>query len=362
MNANERLLEYPFGDTLPAAGSVIEVAPGVRWIRMGLPFALDHINLWLLRDRAEDERGGVREGWTVVDCCIAHDASRAQWEQLIAHELDGLPVLRVIVTHMHPDHVGLAGWLCERFGAPLYISATDYHVARQASLRGDNTRSESTVRFYAQHGVTDAVALQALRDRGASYPRLVGPLPEQFHRLQDGTQLTIGDAAWRCISGFGHAPEHMALHCESLGVLISGDMLLPRISTNISVYDTEPEADSLRQFLESIDRFGPLAPHTLVLPSHGRPFRGLHERVAQLHAHHAERLDEVLRACAAAPRSAAEIMPVLFPRALDPHQTTFALGEALAHLHRLWFARRLQRLRGADGIWRFTATAATAPT
>lgn len=359
MNPLERRLEYPLSDSLPTPGATLEVAPGVRWIRMALPFALDHINLWLLRDRIEGPQG-LREGWTVVDCCISHEASRQQWEQLIGNALDGLPVLRVIVTHMHPDHVGLAGWLCSRFDAPLFISATDYHVARQGSLRTGNARSEATVDFYAQHGVTDAVALQALRDRGFSYPRMVSPMPESFRRLQDGTVLAIGGHHWRCISGFGHAPEHMALHCETLGVLISGDMLLPRISTNISVFDTEPEADSLRQFLESIDKFAPLPANTLVLPSHGRPFRGMHERIAQLHAHHAERLEEVLQACTRAPQSAADIMPVMFPRALDPHQTTFALGEALAHLHKLWFESRLQRLRGGDGVWRFSATAPVA--
>ena len=344
----EARLHYPQGDALPEPGRAREVAPGVKWIRMRLPFALDHINLWLLRDTLD----GV-EGWTVVDCCIARDEARAQWEEVFANELDGLPVLRVIVTHMHPDHIGLADWLCEKWQVRLWCSATDYHVARLASQSTTGFGGERAAAFFASHGMTNPEDLAKIRERTGYYPNLVPSVPLAYRRLMENQTVQIGGRGWRCISGFGHAPEHMALYCDELQTLISGDMVLPRISTNVSVYDMEPEADSLKLFLDSIDKFLPLPPETLVLPSHGKPFTGLHARVQQLHDHHRDRLAEVTDACAQAPCSAMNIIPVLFTRALDLHQMTFAMGEAVAHLHRLWFNGQLQRERGADGVYRF---------
>jgi glyoxylase-like metal-dependent hydrolase (beta-lactamase superfamily II) len=349
MNLLEQRLQYPFGDTLPASGDTMEVAPGVRWIRMALPFALDHINLWLLRDSIDG-----REGWTAIDCCITRDESKAQWEEIFATQLQGLPILRVIVTHMHPDHIGLAWWLCERWNAPLWISATDYNTARLASQSTTGFGGAAAADFFASHGLVDADSLEKIRARANYYPGMVPQVPPRFRRLQHGDRVAIGGRQWRCIAGFGHAPEHISLYCEALRVLVSGDMLLPRISTNVSVYDVEPESDPLRLFLESIDRFNELPEDTLVLPSHGKPFRGLHERVRQLHEHHDARLAEVMEACATAPQSAADVLPVLFKRALDLHQTTFAMGESVAHLHALWHEGRLKRERGSDGIWRFT--------
>ena len=346
-------LAYPLGEDLPAAGEALEVAPGVRWIRMRLPFALDHINLWLLRDELDG-----RPGWTIVDCCITHDEAKAHWEQIFATALEGLPVLRVLVTHMHPDHIGLAHWLCKRWSTPdhecrLWVSATDYYAARTGSQSAHGFGGESAAQFFAAHGLRDPDSLEKIRARASHYPGLVPAVPEGFRRLADGDRVRIGIHQWRCISGHGHAPEHIALACESLRVLISGDMLLPRISTNVSVYDSEPESNPLAAFLTSIDKFLPLAPDTLVLPSHGKPFTGLHTRVAQLHAHHQDRLAEVVAECRQAPRSAADLLPVLFKRPLDLHQTTFAMGESVAHLHALWHAGQLQRQRDAQGVWRF---------
>jgi glyoxylase-like metal-dependent hydrolase (beta-lactamase superfamily II) len=346
MNAQEAQLHYPFGDILPPAGGAMELAPGVKWLRMRLPFVLDHINLWLLRDGA---------GWTVVDCCISKDESKAQWEQIFANELEGLPIVRVIATHMHPDHLGLAYWLCERWNAPLWISATDYNVARVATLSNTGFGGDSAARFFAQHGLVDADSLEKIRARANYYPSMVPSVPASFHRLMDGQAITIGGRSWTCISGYGHAPEHMALSCAELKVLISGDMVLPRISTNVSVYDTEPESDPLKLFLQSIDKFSSLHTDTLTLPSHGKPFKGLHTRIAQLHEHHRDRLAEVMQACQAGPCSGADILPVMFKRPLDLHQTTFAMGEAVAHLHTLWFEGKLQRVLGEDGIYRFHA-------
>jgi glyoxylase-like metal-dependent hydrolase (beta-lactamase superfamily II) len=179
--------------------------------------------------------------------------------------------------------------------------------------------------------------------------------------MQDGDTFAIGGRAWRCISGFGHAPEHIALYCDDLKVLVSGDMMLPRISTNVSVYDVEPESNPLKSFLESIDKFAALPVDTLTLPSHGKPFRGLHERIKQLHDHHRDRLAEVVEACGRSPQSGADILPVMFKRPLDLHQTTFAMGESVAHLHALWFEGKLRRLRGDDGVYRFAVVQVGSP-
>lgn len=355
MNALEQQLHYPLGDTLPAPGRAVEVGPGVKWLRMGLPFALNHINLWLLRDELDGPSGPVA-GWTVVDCGIDQAESRQQWEEVFAHELDGLPILRVLVTHMHPDHIGLAHWLCERWNTPLWISATDYYVARMGIQTGPGLGFDTgrAADFFAAHGLTDPASLAKLRARDRYYPNMVPALPHSFVRLLDGHDVRIGGRDWRCIAGYGHAPEHIALYSEALQVLISGDMVLPRISTNVSVYDAEPEADSLKLFLSSLRRYDALPASTLTLPSHGKPFTGLHARLGQLHDHHRDRLAEVLQACRARPSSAADILPVMFTRPLDLHQTTFALGEVVAHLNTLWLRGELRRERGADGVYRFS--------
>jgi glyoxylase-like metal-dependent hydrolase (beta-lactamase superfamily II) len=356
MNAQEQRLHYPLGEALPENGRCIEVAPGVKWIRMALPFALNHINLWLLRDTQDSDDGPV-EGWTIVDCCIHKEEAKAQWEAIFAHELDGLPVLRVLVTHMHPDHIGLAHWLCQRWNAPLWISALDYQVAKFGCMGPTAFGGERAAAFFELHGLVDPESMAQIRARTNYFPSLVPSVPEEYHRLLDGGTVRIGAHDWRCISGYGHAPEHIALYCEALGVLIGGDMMLPRISTNVSVYEQEPEANALALFLKSIDKFAPLPANTLVLPSHGKPFTGLHERIQQLHEHHRDRLAEVLQACSAKPCSAADVIPVLFTRALDLHQMTFAMGEAVAHLHMLWFDGQVQRRKGDDGILRFSAPA-----
>jgi glyoxylase-like metal-dependent hydrolase (beta-lactamase superfamily II) len=350
-NADESKLEFPHDRTLPAPGEALEVAPGVRWVRMPLPFALDHINLWLLRDRAEDGR----EGWAIVDCGVADAATRAAWERVFAHHLDGLPVLRVIVTHMHPDHVGNAQWLTERWGCRLWMSATDWNAARIAAQSTTGFGGEAAAAFFREHGLVEEDALAKVRARAGYYASMVPAVPRQYRRLLDGQALRVGAHEWRCIAGYGHAPEHVSLHCAALGVLVSGDMVLPRISTNVSVIDIEPEADPLPLYLASIARLRALPPDTLVLPSHGRPFRGLHERIGQLERHHEERLADTLAACRAGPTSAAELLPVLFKRALDLHQTTFAMGEAIAHLHALAGRGAIVQRLHPDGIRRFSA-------
>ncbi len=352
-NELESRLHYPFGDVMPEPGHSLVVAPGIQWLRMGLPFALNHINLWLLLDNID----GV-DGWTVVDCCIDKPESRAQWEQVFVNALEGLPILRVIVTHMHPDHIGLAHWLCERWGVAMWISATDYNVARMACMSATGFGGAAAASFFAAHGLVDEKSQTMLKARTNYFPSLAPAVPPSFHRMMDGDVIQIGSAqtgkwSWRCISGFGHAPEHIALYCDEAKILLGGDMMLPRISTNVSVYDNEPESNALKLFLQSIDKFATCAPETLTLPSHGKPFIGLHERIKQLHDHHRDRLAEVLEACQIQACSAADVLPVMFKRELDLHQTTFATGEVVAHLHFLWFSGQLKREFCTDGIYRF---------
>jgi glyoxylase-like metal-dependent hydrolase (beta-lactamase superfamily II) len=352
MNELEQELHYPLGDALPEAGSSIEVAPGVRWIRMSLPFMLNHINLWLLRDEIDG-----RQGWTAVDCCISADESKVQWEKIFSTQLEGLPILRVVVTHMHPDHIGLAYWLCERWNVRLWISATDYNVARLGALGPTAFGGEAAALYFASHGLNDPDSMAQIKARANYFPRLVPAVPNKYRRMMDGDVLTIGGKAWACISGYGHAPEHIALYCAEMGLLIGGDMMLPRISTNVSVYEVEPEANALKEFLESIDKFKALPADTLTLPSHGKPFQGLHIRIRQLHDHHRDRLAEVMALCARQAASAADVVPVMFKRPLDLHQKTFAMGEAVAHLHALWYEGKLRRALDDDGVYRFRTTA-----
>ena len=354
MNELENQLHYPLGDTLPDEGRCIEVAPGILWIRMALPFALNHINLWLLRDALETDNGRV-EGWSVVDCCISRPESKAQWESIFANELQGMPILRVIATHMHPDHIGLAHWLCERWKVDLWISATDYQVARMACMGDNGFGGDRSAAYFAQHGLNDPESVTSIRARTNYFPSLVPSMPESYHRIMEGTVLHIGGHNWRCISGYGHAPEHIALYCDELQVLIGGDMMLPRISTNVSVYEQEPEANALKLFLDSIDKFRALPENTLTLPAHGKPFTGLHTRITQLHDHHRERIKEVMQACADKACSARDIVPIMFKRELDLHQMTFAMGESVAHLHLLWYEGKLKRRLGEDGVYRFHA-------
>lgn len=343
MNHLESQLSYAFGDNLPSPGTVQQIAPGLYWLRMGLPFALDHINLWLIRDG---------DGWTIVDCGIANDATRASWETIFANTLDGLPVKRVIATHCHPDHVGLSEWLCSRWNAPLWMTTGEYGFARMMSSSLPGVDGTAMMPHFQRHGLVDEAMLEQLKGRKSYYPTLVPGVPASYCRMQDRQTVRIGDHEWQVITGFGHSPEHASLFCGSLNILISGDMVLPRISTNVSVFAVEPEANPVQLYLDSLRKYLDLPEDTLVLPSHGKPFRGLHTRISQLQDHHKERLAEVVEACAT-PQSAADIVPVMFRRKLDAHQLTFAMGEALAHLHKLWFDGVLVREQYDDGILRF---------
>jgi glyoxylase-like metal-dependent hydrolase (beta-lactamase superfamily II) len=334
-------LHFPVA-TPPAPGDAVPIAPGVRWLRMPLPFALDHINLWLLEDGP---------GWTIVDCGYATADVRGLWERIFTHHLGGRPVGRVIVTHYHPDHVGLAGWLTERWQAPLLMTEKEWLHARVMSRESDDFLSRR--RDFAQRAGLDGAAGEIFAEHGKGYRRGVPSVPPYYRRLEDDMRVAIGEREWRVVVGEGHAPELACLYCAETGVLISGDQVLPRISPNVSVQAHEPEGDPLARFLASLEKLRAQLPaETLVLPSHNLPFFGLHARLDELALHHRARCEEVLLACTA-PRNAVDLLPVLFRRPLDRHQTAFALGEALAHLHYLAARGALARETGGDGVIRF---------
>lgn len=332
VSPSSKVLTYPFPQP-PAAAEIHAVAPGVGWLRLPLPFALDHINVWLLRDGA---------GWTLVDCGYGDQATAALWQENAAAWLKGLPLTRILVTHCHPDHLGQAKALSDRFGAPVWMSQGEYLSAHAMHDQVAGFGVEPLLELFLAHGM-DEDELRALRERGNRYRQGVPEAPRRYHRLVEGDELQIDRRPWRVIVGLGHSPEHLALHCEETGVLISGDMLLPKITTNVSVWPTEPEADPLGRFLHSLRHFGVLPAGTLVLPSHGLPFRGIAPRIAQLEAHHEARLAELLGAMRDEPVAAAALRAVLFPRQLDLQQLFFAMGETIAHLNHLVTVGRLNR-------------------
>jgi glyoxylase-like metal-dependent hydrolase (beta-lactamase superfamily II) len=336
-------LEYPWPET-PPPGETLEVAPGIRWLSMPLPFQLDHINLWL----AEDEGG-----WTVIDTGIGDARTRALWETILEKHR---PVRRVIVTHYHPDHAGNAEWICRRFGVQMWTTQGEYLTAHAVRASSAGYTNEAVLAVFKANGLPaeKMAAMAPMRGRNR-YAALVPEFPPSYRRIIEGDKVRIARHDWRAIIGHGHAPEHLSLYCEALNVVIAGDMLLSTISTNVSVWSIDPEGDPLRLFLESIARYRELPDDVLVLPSHGKPFRGAHTRVRQLEEHHRARLAELRTAIREEPKSAGELLGVLFRRPLDAHQTFFAMGEAIAHLHYLFYAGEARRAAGPDGVMRYAS-------
>ncbi|MBK9217287.1 MAG: MBL fold metallo-hydrolase [Uliginosibacterium sp.] len=336
-------LHYPH-PAPPTAGALLEIAPGVRWLRLALPWSLDHINLWLLDDVA---------GACLIDTGLGDAESRAVLSNTLADA--GRPLTRILATHYHPDHLGNAEWLSQQHHAPVWMSTGEFLLAHALYHALGPYSVDAMLAHFRVHGL-DASRLGKLAARGNVYRRGVPSLPQHHHRLADQDVIRINAHAWRCIVGQGHSPEHIALYCAELGVLISGDMLLPRITTNVAVPAATPCDDAVGRFLDSIDRFADLPADTLVLPAHGLPFIGLHARIGQLHAHHTERA-ATMRQALAKPCSAADLLETLFRRELDPHQTMFAMSEAIAHLNHLWQSGGAHRIEDADGLIRFQANA-----
>jgi len=322
----------------PADGDTVMVAPGVHWLRMPLPFQLDHINLWLLEDGA---------GWTVVDTGFGNDATRALWERLFDTVLGGRPITRVVATHFHPDHIGLAGWLVQRFGATFHATLAEWLYGRMLTLEPDDMSAALVETYYRRAGLSEEM-ITAIINRPNGYKKAVSPIPAMLNRLRDGDTLEVGGHRWRVVVGRGHAPEQACLLDEGRGLLIAGDQILPKISPNISIWPHEPDADPLSDYLDSLEAFKRLPEGLLVLPSHGQPFAHLHRRIDELAEHHRHRIDETWAACAE-PSTAHDVMKAMFNRALDVHQTRFAVGEAIAHLNHLVQQGRLVRERNATG-------------
>lgn len=324
------------------AGEPCEVVPGVHGVRFVLPFALDHVNVWLFAER---------DGWSVVDAGLADEPTRARWRELRAGLLAGQPIGRLVATHYHPDHMGLAGWLCAETGAELWTTRTEWLTARMLAQDTSDDWVAAGRDFDRRAGL-GAQLIEERAARGNLYRRGVVPPPARFRGVRDGDRLRLGAFEWEVIIGRGHAPEMICLFSAESNVLIAGDQVLPKISPNVSVWPSEPEADPLADFLRSLARFRELPEDCLVLPSHGVPFRGLHARIDQLVAHHEERLTATLDACAT-PVALKDVMPRLFDRPLDGHQLQFALGEGLAHLNYLVAKGDIVRQLDYAGVLRF---------
>lgn len=333
-------LDHPF-PIPPAFGATLEVFPGVHWLRMPLPFALDHINLWLLEDG---------DGWAIVDTGVNDETTRALWVQVLA----GKRVTRLIGTHFHPDHVGLAGWLAERHDVPLTSTLGEWSFGRMLMLDLGEEYHANQVEHYRRAGF-DEDLLSGIRERSGSYRSRIAPLPQSISTIRDGSRLTIGGRQWQVIVGSGHSPEHACLWCADSNVLIAGDQVLPRISPNVGVWPQQPDGNPLQDFLDSQIRLKTLPDDCLVLPSHVTPFRGLHGRCDELIDHHHQRLGQVLEA-AGEPVTALELTGVLFRRALDPQHMGFAMGETLAHANYLIARGDLARETRADGVWLYRRT------
>lgn len=340
----ERGLTYPLGSP-PAPGEVVEAAPGVLWLRLPLPMSLDHINVYALADG---------DGWTLIDAGLNTKVSIAGWEAAFAGPLGGKPVKRVICTHMHPDHVGLAGWLCERFDVPLLMSRLEYVTARMlVADTGPAPRAGEV--FFRAAGWNDE-QIDVWRREFGRFGRGVYPLPQSYLRLSEGDDVEIGGDIWSIVVGNGHSPEHVCLWRRSDGVFLAGDQILPRISSNVSVWPTEPMQDPLGDWLTSLEKLRALLPaDTFVLPSHGEPFTGIHTRIEALQRGHEtglRRLERTLRD----PRRAIDVFSSLFSRPIGPEVFGMATGESVAHLNYLERQGRARRERDANGVDWWSAT------
>lgn len=323
MNKPDDGLVYPFA-TPPAPGEVIEVAQGILWARVALPFRLNHVNIFLIDDG---------DGWAVLDTGLGDDPTRAVWEQLVAGPLRGRRLTRLIVTHYHPDHIGLAGWLTQRFDLPLLTSETTYLGCTNISLSPGALEADIYRTFYLRHGL-DAETTRSVNTRGHEYLKMVTGLPPTFRRLVAGDTLKIGGRTFSVLTGDGHAPEQVLLNCAEEKLFFAADQVLAKISPNISVWAVEPEGDPLGLYLRSLAALkSSLAADALVLPGHQLPFHGLHTRIDALIEHHARRCAAIAEACRTTPRSAAEIVPVIFHHPLTPHEMGFAFSEVLAHVN-----------------------------
>ena len=335
-------LIYPF-DAPPDVGRVLEVAPGVVWMRMPLPMALNHINIWGLEDD---------DGWAVVDTGMRTDETLAAWRQLFAGATDGKRLSRIFATHMHPDHIGMAGWLTRKFNCRLWMTQLEYLNCRVLTADTGREAPDDGVMFYRRAGWSSG-AIENYQARFGNFGKRIHPLPESYRRIKDGEEIRIGANTWRVIVGTGHSPEHACLYCADLKLLISGDQVLPRISSNVSVHPTEPDADPMREWLESLAKMKREVPDdVLVLPSHNDCFRGLHARLDYLAASQERTLDR-LRKTLREPRRAVDVFAALFGRSIDETDAgllNLATGESLACLNYLMHRGEVLRVLDDAGV------------
>ncbi|HEY6869998.1 MAG TPA: MBL fold metallo-hydrolase [Novosphingobium sp.] len=342
-------LEYPdIATPESASGSLTELADGLFWATMPVNEALGAINIWLLRDAG---------GWSVIDTGWRNPQTLAAW-QVIADRWFAAPAtLRVFCTHMHPDHCGVSGWLAERYGASLHMTRLEYYTLRMLAWDVMRPAPAHALAFYRATGIGQD-AIDNYRHQFGEFGQMVYPLPDAFQALADGDRLRIGGRTWDVIVGRGHSPEHACFYCAELKVLVSGDQILPRISSNVSVYPYEPEAEPLSGWVESLGRIKTLVPaDVLVLPAHGRPFRGLHERIDALIDDVSERLRSISSALGERPCRVVDIFPVQYNRPITAKLGTMAAGETLAHLAHLCRLGRARRVTDAEGVhwWRAVA-------
>jgi len=342
-------LTYPFGGDEPAAGSTMRIVPGIDWVRLHIPGPLKHVNCWLLDDR--DARG---QGRALVDTGMNTDAARAAWKTLAAGPMRDVRVTRVIGTHMHPDHIGLAGWMCAHHDAPLLMTRGEWLTMRMLVADARDAVPDEMIGFWRGAGWSEDQIAAACERGWAGFRRIVTPVPLSYTRLIDGDTLRIGATDWRIVTGSGHSPEHACLFDAAGGVFIAGDQVLPRISPNISLGVTEPAADPLGEWFESIAKLRQLPADVLVLPGHGDPFTGLHARLDAMDREHRERLDAI-EVFLAEPRRAIDCFGRLFRRAIGQDMLGMATGEALAHLRRLEVEGRAMR-EDRDGVWWWRAS------
>ena len=334
-------LKYPFEQS-PKDDALVEVAEGVLWARMPLPMSLDHINVYLLEGE---------DGWWIIDTGMKLPDAVERWEAIFTRALDAKPLVGVVCTHMHPDHLGMAGWLCERWKAPLYMSYSEFFHAQTFSRLDEDDQSWQRREFYQRHDMDSAWIDEQLEGK-PGFGEAVWRIPLSFRRMQEGDTLYIGTRAWQIMIGRGHSPEHVCLYSASDKLLISGDQILPRISSNVSVHNTEPEANPLAQWLKSLRRFSSLPAETLVLPSHGKVFYGLRERLHALIQGHEEDLKMLEERCCSDNLTSRELMHLLFPRKLRGYHIGLALGETIAHLNYLTHGGKLVR-ELSDGVYRY---------
>ncbi len=338
-------LTYPF-ETAPEPDEVVEIRPGLLWVRLKLPFRLNHVNIYLIADG---------DGWTLIDTGIGNEATIAAWTALFEGALRSVKITRLIVTHAHPDHIGLAGWIVERFGCPLYMSQVEYLQGAYHQHRGSEERKLAQRLFFRRHGMDEDITDQLL-GRGQEYLKRVSVLPASYHRLSKGDEIAIGTRRFTVMTGGGHALDQVMLYCKDEKLFFSADQVLSKISPNVSVWAVEPDANSLGEYLRSLAELDQALPDdVLVLPGHGIPFFGVKARIRQLADHHEERCQLIADACRTTPQTSAQLVPVVFHKhVLDAHQTGFAAGELIAHVNYMLTEKRLTTAPMTDGILRFT--------